>query len=312
MVLGETRTLFGNRIFVHDCRDAKSLVNIGRTTRGTPVIINKKLLDAEAVICINSVEPHFFAGFSGGRKSLIPGLAGFETTAANHSFAKHTDARSFNLKNNPVHLDLEEAVSLMPKKEMISIQMVVSRSGGIIGLFIGNLSGSFRDAARIAREYYSIDISDKYDVVIAVGEPPLDVNLYQLQKAQEHGAEAVRDGGILIVVGACGEGVGSDFFVKLANDYPTPATALSPNALSDNRFGIHKLIKTARRLQSMKIWYVTTLDDRVVSKVYFEPKRSLQLALDEALTLLGPGAHVAVLKDACFFVPMMIDSKGGN
>lgn len=312
LILGDTRSLFGNRIFTHDCRDKKSLSTIGYTRRGTPVVVNKKLLKAEAVVCINSVEPHFFAGFTGGRKSLIPGLAGFETTVANHSFAKHEEARSLSLEKNPVHLDLEEATSLLPAKEVFSIQLVVSRSGDVIDLFCGELRTSFQLACSKAHEYYSIGIARKYDIVLAIGEPPLDINLYQLQKGQEHGAEAVRDGGILVVVGACSEGIGSEHFVKLADDYPSPAQALSDKALSDNRFGIHKLVKTARRLQRMKIWYVTNLDDNIVSKVYYEPKRSPRAALEEALDVIGSDAKVAVLKDACFFVPMMIDSKGGK
>jgi nickel-dependent lactate racemase len=310
LILGETRSLFGDRIFTHDCRDKNSLVSIGCTRRGTPVVVNKKLLEAEAVICVNSVEPHFFAGFTGGRKSLIPGLAGFETTVANHSFAKQEEARSLSLEKNPVHLDLEEATSLLAAKEMFSIQLVVSRSGDVIDLFGGELKTSFQLACAAAHKYYSIPISRKYDIVFAIGEPPLDINLYQLQKGQEHGAEAVRDGGILVVVGACAEGIGSEHFVKLADDYPSPAQALSDKALSDNKFGIHKLVKTARRLQRIKIWYVTNLDDNIVSKVYYEPKRSPRAALEEALGVMGRDAKVAVLKDACFFVPMMIDSKG--
>ena len=312
IILGGARRLFSGRIHSHNCRDEGSLVNIGCTSRGTPVVVNRRLLDAECIICINSVEPHFFAGFTGGRKSLIPGLAGFETTVANHSLAKYEEARSLNLDDNPVHLDLEEAISLIPKKEIFSIQLVISRSGGIIDLQCGELEKSFEVACKKAREYYTIGTQSKFDIVIAVGEEPLDMDLYQLQKGQEHGAEAVRDGGILIVAGACNEGAGSEYFVKLADDYPDPGSALTSKAMADKRFGIHKLVKTARRLQQMKIWYVTNLDDKVVSKVYYEPKSSLQAAMDDALSLMGSYATIAVLKDACYFVPMMVVSKGGK
>ncbi len=110
IILGDMRGAFEGRIFAHDCRHKSSLVDLGVTSRGTPVSVNKKLLDAECVICINSVEPHFFAGFTGGRKSIIPGLAAFETTIANHSLAKDINARSLSLEANPLHADLEEAV----------------------------------------------------------------------------------------------------------------------------------------------------------------------------------------------------------
>jgi lactate racemase len=311
IMLGDMRSFFEGRIVVHDSKDKSSLDYLGETSHGTPVWVNKNLLEAERIICINSVEPHFFAGFTGGRKSLIPGLAGFDTTVANHSHAKHEDAKSLNLASNPVHLDLDEAVSFIKNKSIFSIQLVTSRQGEIIDLFCGDLALTFQDACKKAREVYTVDIENKYDMVFAIGEPPLDINLYQLQKAQEHGAEAVKDGGILVVAGACNEGSGSDYFINLANDYPEPESALSTKAMTDNRFGIHKLVKTARRLRHLKIWYVTKLDDRLISKVYFNPKSSLQAALDEALEIMGPSAKIAILRDACFIVPIIINSKGG-
>lgn len=303
-ILGDMRSSFGDRIFVHDCHDDSSMVELGRTGRGTRIIVNKKLAEAKAVICINSVEPHFFAGLTGGRKSLVPGMAAFETIVANHSHAKSEYAKSLNLENNPVHLDLEEAAAAVAQTPIFSIQLVLSPEGDIIGLYCGGLSKSFMQAADEAGQAYQIPIDKYYDIVFAIGEPPLDNNLYQLQKGQEHGAEAVADGGILVVVGACREGVGSPYFLRLADDYPTPRSALSRQALTDNRFGIHKLIKSARRLEKIKIWYVTNLDDNVIRKLYFEPKQSLQVALRDAFDDLGGSARVAILKDACFMVPI--------
>lgn len=305
MILGPARKAFDNRIFIHDCRDDNSLTHLGYTSRGTPVEVNRKLTDAECVIAINSVEPHFFAGFTGGRKSLIPGLAGFSTTVLNHSLAKFEDSKSLNLDTNPVNQDLEEAVRLIKEMPVFSIQLVTSLRGDIVGIFCGDMKTAFEKAVKRARDAYTVDIENKYDIVFAVGEAPLDINLYQLQKAQEHGAEAVADGGILVVVGACNEGTGSDYFMKLADDYPAPESALSSKAMSDNRFGIHKLVKTARRLKKIKIWYVTKLDDKLIRKVYYEPKKSLQVALDEALGMLGRSARVAVLRDACFILPVL-------
>jgi nickel-dependent lactate racemase len=309
-ILGRWRGVFDGRIHIHDCRDKDSLVNLGKTSRGTLVAVSRRIMESEAAICINSVEPHFFAGFTGGRKSLVPGLAAFETVVANHVHAKSENARSLNLRDNPVHLDLEEAAGMVAEMPIISIQLV-SRANGIIDIFCGNMKDSFARAAEKAREAFSVLVEKNYDIVFAVGEPPLDANLYQLQKAQEHGAEAVRKGGILVVAGACHEGAGSPYFVSYADDYPTPESALSGRAMNDNRFGIHKLIKTARRLKEIKIWYVTNLDDKVIQKLYFEPKKSIRAALQDALDFFGGSACVAVLRDACFLVPVENDVKGG-
>ncbi|UCE65603.1 MAG: nickel-dependent lactate racemase [Candidatus Zixiibacteriota bacterium] len=310
-ILGDLYDKLKSKVASHNCDDKNHLERIGLTSSGTTVEINRKFLEAEAVICINSVEPHFFAGFTGGRKSIVPGLAGRETVVANHSLAKSEKAKSLNLENNPVHLDLVEAADMVVKAPIFSIQLVLSRKGEIIDLFCGNLKDTFLKASKLARDIYSIPITKTFDIVFAIGEYPLDINLYQLQKAQEHGAEAVSDGGIIVVVGACDEGIGSPYFVELAENYPTPETALSDAALIDNRFGIHKLIKTARRLEKIKIWYVTKLDDNVIRKVYFVPKCSPQDALRDALDYFGGTANIAVLRDACFLVPERIDVKGG-
>jgi len=310
-ILGGLYDKLKSKIAFHDCDDRNLLDRVGTTSNGTPVEINRKFSEAEAVICINSVEPHFFAGFTGGRKSIVPGLGGRDTVIANHSLAKSEQARSLNLENNPVHLDLVEAADMAIKAPIFSIQLVLSRNGEIIDLFCGDIKRSFREASELARDIYSIPTAKTFDIMFAIGEYPLDINLYQLQKAQEHGAEAVSDNGILVVVGACDKGVGSPYFMKLADDYPTPESALSDTALRDNRFGIHKLIKTARRLEKIKIWYVTKLDDNVVRKVYFVPKCSPQDALRDALDYFGGTANIAVLKDACFLVPERIDVKGG-
>lgn len=310
-ILGKWYETFKTKIHCHDCDDKSQLRKIGETSNGTPVWINRKFLDAEAVICVNSVEPHFFAGFTGGRKSIVPGLAGRETVVANHRLAKSEKAKSLNLKDNPVHLDLMEAVDMAVTMPVFSIQLVLSRNGEIIDLFCGELLESFEKACKTARNIYSIPLSHTYDIVFAIGEHPLDINLYQLQKAQEHGAEAVSEGGILVVVGACDEGVGSPYFMRLADEYPIPESALSEKALDDNRFGIHKLVKTARRLNKIKIWYVTKLDDKVVRKVYFVPICSLRDALEKALEYFGGAAKIAILRDACFLVPVSVDVKGG-
>ncbi|MEE9553541.1 MAG: lactate racemase domain-containing protein, partial [candidate division Zixibacteria bacterium] len=181
-IFGDLRDTLENRVFVHDCHATENTVTLGKTSRGTLVAVNKKLIEAESVICINSVEPHFFAGFTGGRKSLVPGLASFGTVVANHSHAKSEHAESMNLEGNPVHLDLAEAAEMAVRMPVFSIQLVLSRDGDIVDLYCGDLRGSFEEACRKAKDVYSVEIEKKYDIVFAVGEPPLDANLYQLQK----------------------------------------------------------------------------------------------------------------------------------
>jgi len=327
------------------------LVSKGVTSYGTPVLLNNKVDDADLIFTINSVEPHFFAGFTGGRKSIVPGLAAFSTVQTNHRLAKdekscaldlknnplHKDLHFFagftggrksivpglaafstvqtnhrlakdekscalNLKNNPLHKDLEECLKLINDRPILTIQCVTDREGNIVDL--GNLQESFLKACQCAAKYYTVDVPRKYDIVIANCEPPLDINLYQLQKAQEHGGRMVADGGVLITVGACKEGIGSEYFIRLTEKYPTPDLVLE-RGLDDASYGIHKLIKTARQLKKFKVFYVTALDEAVVKRVYLRPFNKIKEALNTALEEIGKNAEMAFLDDAGYTVPVI-------
>jgi len=114
----------------------------------------------------------------------------------------------------------------------------------------------------------------------------------------------VADGGVLITVGACPEGIGSEYFMKLAEKYPTPELVLD-GGMSDDSFGIHKLIKTARQLKKFKVFYVTTLDEDVVKRVYLQSFNEIKEALNTALEEIGKNAEMAVLDDAGYTVPVI-------
>jgi nickel-dependent lactate racemase len=307
----ELESIFGDylsqikpRLLFHDCYDNDLLENLGTTSRGTPVSINKAIIEADLIFTINSVEPHFFAGFTGGRKSLIPGLAGFETIKANHRLAKDIDSRTLNLQTNPLHLDLEESTQFLGDKPILTVQCVTDRDGRIIDLYSGELRMAFYQACESAQKAYTIEVPKQYDIVIANCEPPLDVNLYQLQKAQEHGGRMVKDGGVLIVMGACREGIGSVYFMELARKYPNPELALT-DGINDDSFGIHKLIKTARQLRKFQIFYVTTLDDEEVRRVYFKSFKDIAAALKSAVKTLEKEGEIAILEDAGYSVPVI-------
>jgi len=286
----ELRTIFGQsydkikpRLLIHDCHDTDCLLEFGQTSNGTPVYLNRKISEAELIFTISSVEPHFFAGFTGGRKSLIPGLAGFETVQKNHRFAKDINAATLSLDNNPLHRDLEEGIKLIENKIILTIQCITDRDGRIIDLFVDRLNDAFMRACARAEEYYTIEL---------------------LQKAQEHGGRMVKTGGVLITMGACPEGTGSDHFMRLADKYPTPQSALA-DGINDDSFCIHKLIKTARQLQRFKVFYVTTLDDGLVEKVYFKSFKDIKTAVEAAMKEFNSNIDLAVLEDAGYSVPVI-------
>ncbi|MCD6383914.1 MAG: DUF2088 domain-containing protein, partial [Thermoplasmata archaeon] len=172
--------------------------SLGETRRGTEVLLMKHFLSSSYVLFINSVEPHYFAGFTGGRKSILPGVSHYSTIEHNHSFALMPEAKTLALEGNPVHEDMMEAIGFVDIPHT-SIQIVQSPEGRILNLYAGDIKESFYTAAERAKEVFTTSIKEPYDIVLAAVPPPMDLNLYQSQKGIENGKLALKEGGILIL-----------------------------------------------------------------------------------------------------------------
>lgn len=234
-------------IFSHDAKDADGLVDLGRTSRGTPILVDKRLADARSVILINSVEPHYFAGYTGGRKSLFPGLAGYQTVWANHRLSMEPGSESLVLEGNPVHEDLEEALAVgITGKRVYSIQLVLDKDHRVGFAAAGGLDETFRRAVAVAERQFVLDIERPYEVVVAVAPPPMDCNFYQTNKAIQGGAPAVKAGGVLIVVSDCPFGLGENqtLYDMLAG-VESPAQALQRADQEEYRLGVQQATRIA-------------------------------------------------------------------
>ena len=241
LIFGEFYEKIKSNIIVHNARDKKSLAKLGSTKKGTQVWINKEVLKAKALIVIGSVEPHYFAGFTGGRKSFFPGLAGYITIEQNHKFALDDGSEPLQLEGNPVHLDLLDAFKMMPDVPIFSIQTIVMGEKDLCSVFCGDIHESFYRAAENVREMFSFSVKEKADIVITVAKPPLDKNLYQAHKAVEHGKLALKDDGILILVAPCIEGIGPDNFYKLLSSSDDPDKIIK-KARDSYKLGYHKAV----------------------------------------------------------------------
>lgn len=294
-----------DRIFSHDSKDRGQVVHIGRTERGTEVWVNRLLADARSVILINSVEPHYFAGYTGGRKSLFPGLAGYETVWANHRLSMERGSELLMLAGNPVHEDLEEATAIgVVDKAVFSIQLVLDKDHRIGFAVAGGLQETFRRAVEVAERQFVLDIDRRYEVVVAVAPHPMDCNFYQTNKAIQSGALAVKDGGVLIVVSECPFGLGENqtlFDMLAAAD--SPAQALERACFQEYKLGVQQATRIAAILQRAEIWAVTSLKDDDVRAMFMTPFRTVQAAVDAALAAQGPGAQVLFLPEASITVP---------
>ena len=299
-IFGDLYERFRERIFVHDAR-RDEMVFLGTSQNGTEMFINKVGYDAEKVLVIGSVEPHYFAGYTGGRKGFLPGIAGYSTIEQNHAHALSPNAKTLALEGNPVHEDMMDALKLL-KNRIFTIMTVLDRGQEIYAVTSGGIEEAFYAAIGRADEVFVAPVREKVDVVVSCAKYPMDVDLYQSQKAIENGKLALKEGGILILVAACREGIGEKAFTDLLSSCDTSEAVL--NKISrEYKLGYHKAGKIAEVNQWARIWAYTDLADRELQNIFLVPVSDIQTAINRALEEKGEEAKVLFLPDGSVTVP---------
>lgn len=243
--------------------------------------MNKLVFASERIIVTGSVEPHYFAGFTEGRKAFLPGVAGYQTIVANHKLALNEAAHSLALEGNPVHEDMMDALQLI-KAPMFAHMTVLDKEQQIAAVTSGDLVVSFTKAVVIAKQIFCVQIPRQADVVVSVAKFPMDINLYQSQKAIDNGALAVKDGGTLILVSSCREGIGDQIFADLLSQSSTPDEAMK-TIEQGYKLGYHKAAKMAAVSKRINVQAMTELEDAQLTSLFIEPVHDLQKAIDKAL-----------------------------
>jgi nickel-dependent lactate racemase len=308
-IFGPLYEEFRDRIAVHNARDKSVLRSVGTTSRGTPVSFNKAILEADGIVTINSVEPHYFAGFTGGRKSFLPGVAGYESIEHNHSHVTEPGALPLALDGNPVSEDMFEASRFLSEKRIFSVQTVVLPDGKLHTAFAGSMNEAFRLAVESATEVYSVEIPSRANIVVAVAQPPMDQDLYQSQKALEHGRIALESGGIMILVSSCWDGIGDMGFYRLLSDIRNDSE-ISNYLGKKYRLGNHKAARWLSLCADASLWGVTGLGDDVLKTVRMRGFTTLQQAVDEAVKITvakGKEPRINLIPGGSFTVPKVIE-----
>jgi len=291
---------YRDRIFVHDAKTS-ACVFLGTSKNGTEMWVNKLGVDAHKIVIISSVEPHYFAGYTGGRKSFLPGIASYETIEQNHKLALRSEAGALELEGNPVHEDMIDALGTV-RKEVFAINTVLDKNHRIYAAAAGDIHQSMEQVVARADEVFVAKIGRKTDVVVSVVEFPSDIDLYQAQKGIENAKHALKDGGILIVVAKCRMGVGGESFVNLLRSADSPRDALD-RIEKKYVLGWHKAAKMAEIALWAQIWGVTDLDPELLESIFIRPFASLQEAVDAALAEKGRDAEILVLLDGSLTIP---------
>ena len=303
-ILGNTYLMLKDNLISHEARKDEDLQYIGTSRNGTPLIINKAVLNNDGLIVIGSVEPHYFAGYTGGRKAIMPGVASYKSIEANHKKALDPRAKALNLKDNPVHLDMVDVLSLIKNVPIYSIMSVMDRNHNIYEITSGDIIDSFDAAIESANEVFTQKIKQKSDIVISVASSPMDIDLYQSQKAIDNGKLALKNDGILILISACREGVGEKAFYDLLKSCNSPKEVLE-NISVNYKLGYHKAGKMAEVMTWASIWVVSELEDILWKNIFITPYNSIQEAIDEAIKIKGENASISLLSDGCITVPLI-------
>jgi nickel-dependent lactate racemase len=245
-LLGDLYPSFAGRFLIHDAV-SDPMEHLGATSRTTPVEISRRFLEHETVVAIGSVEPHWFAGHTGGRKSLVPGIAAFETIRLNHRLALHAGAAPLATVGNPVHEDLTDAARLALARHAdryrsdagISFVNTVGRDDSVFSVAVGSLDSSCGLWDSVDAIYRKE--SPALDIAVAVASAPMDRTLYQAMKSFENIRVAIKPGGTYILVACCVDGLGpADFSETLGLSDDTELVA--NHLRGEYRLGDHKFI----------------------------------------------------------------------
>jgi nickel-dependent lactate racemase len=263
--------------------------------------ISQMAVGADRLVIITSVEPHYFAGYTGGRKSFLPGVASFKTIQQNHRLAMRPEAKVLALVGNPVHEDMIDALSTVMDKKIFSIQVVMDRHQKVYRAFSGDLFQAFDQAVQCANDIFVVDLNEKADMVITVAPYPMDIDLYQSQKAIDNAKFAVRSGGIILLVSKCRSGLGDETFCHQMA-FSTDPHRIMENLNREYKLGFHKAAKLAEIMTTNEIWAVADLEDSVLRKINVHPFPDVQNAVDSLLAK-DPNAKILVMMDGSVTVP---------
>ena len=304
----ERRKLAGERAWSEiTCVDSEpaDCVRMGVTGAGTPVDITRVVAEADRRICLGNIEYHYFAGYSGGAKAIMPGVSTRDAIQSNHSMMVRPEACAGALETNPLRMDIEEAGRICGIDFILNV--VLSEHKEIIRAVAGHPVAAHRAGCRFLDRIYLKILPRAADIVlVSQGGAPKDLNLYQTQKALDNARHAVKQGGIIILIGSCREGLGERVFEEWMTRSASPE-AMIERIGRDFRLGGHKAAAIAMTLRKAKIYLVSDMEDDFVRSIFLTPQPSVQTALDRAFAELGPQATVLAMPYGGSTLPRIAD-----
>ena len=286
--------------------DVNACVNIGTTTRGTPVDINRKVIEADFRLSTGFIEPHFFAGFSGGRKSIAPGVFSVRSAYYNHGYKmlEHANTRAGVLKGNPIHEDMVEQAK-MARLDFI-VNVLLNQKREITHVVAGDPFQAHEAGCAMEMDVVGVRVPHKADITITTNSgAPLDLDLYQTCKGIDTAAQITREGGIIICASSCCCGVGPDDFLKVHAAVRTPEEVLE-KIRREEPIGVQWENQVLAKMQlKNEIYLLSDMHEKTVKDMMMTPIRSIEEGLEKAFQTLGRDAKVAVIPQGPLVIPIV-------
>ncbi len=294
------------KIIAHDCDNENDLVYKGVTSRGTPVYINKVFEDSDLRIVVGDIEPHHFAGFSGGVKSASIGLTGRKTINANHSLLIDKNAFIGIYENNPLRQDIEEIGKIIGVN--YALNAILDEQKRILRVFFGPPQQVMHDGIEFSRKMLLTPILTQYDFVIAsAGGYPKDINFYQSQKALTHASLFCKDFGMVFLLAECIEGVGSEKYVQFVKGLSSQESVIEKFKNAEFEVGPHKAFQVAKIASRIHFKLLSEINEKIMKDLLIEPIRSLDHEIVDFITQLPLEARIAVLPYATATIPTIME-----
>lgn len=309
----EQRRIVGEEIarrialYDHDCYDRDNLVSMGRTSRGNQVWINRRVWEADRVILTGEIIHHLIAGYSGGRKSLVPGAAGAETTTFNHRFILDPQCQAGVLEGNPAHEDLLEACGMFGPDFLLNV--VLNQEGKIARMVAGHYDLAHREGCKTVDQMYRCPVEEPFDVVLAsAGGFPFDIDLRQAHKGMENATRALKPGGVLVYFAECRDGAGHRAIEEWVQRFSTSAE-MERELRSQFVVGGHKAYWLARMGEHFRILLVSGLPEAFVRRCHLTPAPDPQEAVERELAKLPAVGRIAHIPHAGFTLPVQVGER---
>jgi len=279
-------------------------VFLGKTSFGTKVYVNKVFAEANVKVLTGDVELHYYAGYGGGRKSVLPAVSSAETIQRNHAMLLHPKAKTGVLDGNPVHEDMVETAKLAKVDFILNI--VTNSKRELVQAFAGDLEKAFYEGVRLVDEMYKVPIERRADIIVASsGGYPYDIDLFQAYKGIDNALDAVKRGGVIVLAAECPEGHGNEVFYEWMTKF-NDLKQMEKEIKKSFILGGHKAYYLTIALQKVKIILVSIMPDYyAVNTFKLRTARALNDALRDAFDIAGKNAKVWAIPHGNITLPVV-------